>query len=551
MKINIKKVILFIIISTALILGGVWLFGYFQNSNQGEETPGGLRNLFPFGEIFSGSRNEENSQNIILDENGNPVQQVDGEEDVVNATRPQLQLITNKPTGGFVALTRITQEEVLTETTLPDGTTSQQSSIADIEQSLIRYSDINSGTIYETALGGENAFNEVKVIDNVIPNAEHSFFSANGNHVAFQYWDEGDREIETYLATISLLSYQAEPCGYSFEGTLVLGEESEFALNLHRFLNLVPETQLASSGINSLGNESPLVTQSTFDAISRFQTVHNLSVDGSLGPQTRSKMIEVCNLQEEQKAKERFENSDTKYEIFGSFLPEGIVSLSMHPLENKLFFLEKSASGILGNIYDLMSQERKTVFTSPFTEWLSYWNIGRNVELVTKPSYGVEGYSYNLNIDNGDYKKSFRERKGLMVLPSPDDKKLLVFDTEQGRPSLSIYERELNRFLPLSIQTFIDKCVWSTTSEYLFCGVPDSFGYGDVYPDTWYQGLETYSDSLWRIDATTLEEEVLSDMVSDYSLSIDIEKINIDRKNEFLFFIDKNSEFLWSYRIEE
>lgn len=550
MKINIKKVILFIVISITLIFAGVWLFGYLQNTSQSEDSPNGTRNLFPFGEIFSGSRNEENTENIILDENGNPIQEVDGEESVTEGNRPQLQLITNKPTGGFVPLTRIIQEEIITESTLPNGEVTQQASIIDIEESLVRYSDIASGTIYETALDGDNAFREVKVVDNVIPNAEHAYFSANGNHVAFQYWDETDRKAETYVATLSRLSYEAEPCGYSFEGSIVLGEESEFVFNLHRFLNTIPETQLARSGINSPGNESPLATQVTLDAISRFQTLHKLSVDGSLGPQTRAKMIEVCNIQEEQKAKERFEKLDTQYEIFGTFLPEGIISLNMHPIENKLFFLERTLLGVTGTIQDLMSQERSTIFTSPFSEWLSYWNTDRNITLATKPSFNIPGYSYDLNTENGEYRKSLKERNGLMVLPSPDNTKLLVFDTQQDRPSMALYDRELNRLLPLSIQTFIDKCVWSTTSDYLFCGVPDSFGYGEEYPDTWYQGLETYSDSLWRINAVTLEEEMLSDIVSDYSLSIDIEKISIDRRNTFLFFIDKNSEFLWSYRID-
>jgi hypothetical protein len=79
--------------------------------------------------------------------------------------------------------------------------------------------------------------------------------------------------------------------------------------------------------------------------------------------------------------------------------------------------------------------------------------------------------------------------------------------------------------------------------------MPGSLGYGNEYPDIWYQGIETYSDSLWKINAETLQEDLLSDIPREYSKNIDIEMINIDDKSEYLYFIDKKTEFLWSYRL--
>lgn len=551
MKINIKKIILTILTITVVIFAGVWLFDYFQNENINENGTPRDRDLFPFGEIFPGSRDDGDTEGVILDEDGNVIQRVDDDEVIVEGIRPQLQLITNKPTGGFIPIKRIEELEVVEDITQDDGSFSQETTTIEVEQSIVRYSDIESGTVYETPVTGDRAFFETKVVDNVIPNAEHAYFSHNGDHVAFQYWDQNDRSAETYLASIERLSLDIEPCSYTFEGNITIGEESEFVFQLHQFLNMVPGAQLASSGINSPGNESPLATETTIDALKRFQTKYELTADGALGPRTRAVMLDVCNEQEEQEAQKRLEAQDTQYEIFGRFLAEGIVSINMHPNENTIFYLEADNGGAIGSLLDLENQEQSTIFTSPFSSWLSSWNNPLSIELQTKPSFDVQNYSYNLDTESGDYRKSFQERNGLMTLPSPDDSKLLVFDTDLDRPRLSIYERDANRFIPLSTQSFTDKCVWSSDSVDIYCAVPDALGYGQEYPDSWFQGLETYSDSLWRINTVNFQEELISDIRNDYLLSIDVEKIDIDEDNGYLFFIDKNTESLWSYRIDE
>ena len=101
----------------------------------------------------------------------------------------------------------------------------------------------------------------------------------------------------------------------------------------------------------------------------------------------------------------------------------------------------------------------------------------------------------------------------------------------------------------MSLQTLVEKCVWRPDSLSLYCGVPNSMAYGGEYPDVWYQGIESYTDSLWKINTRTFKEEVISDFVSEYNADLDIELINIDAEEEYLYFIDKKTEELWSYRI--
>ncbi|MCA9352699.1 hypothetical protein KC901_00775, partial [Patescibacteria group bacterium] len=205
--------------------------------------------------------------------------------------------------------------------------------------------------------------------------------------------------------------------------------------------------------------------------------------------------------------------------------------------------------GVLGVVRDLLNETKETIFESPFSEWTSQWDSENTIEISTKPSYAAQGYSYELSVDTHRYFKSLPEKKGLLTLVSPDNTKILTMEVTENDTVLSIFDRTSKRTRQLSLQTFPEKCVWSYNSRDVYCGVPNTLAYGNEYPDTWYQGLETYNDSLWKVNTETMAETMISDLNREYSENIDIDSINIDSKGEYLYFIDKNNEFLWSYRL--
>lgn len=531
-----------------LIVGGVVVYQYL-NQPQGEEVEDGDSNLFPFGEILPGvGRGDSTDNQTTEDEEGG--EQVT-EEEVGDDAGPQLRLINDQPTGGMIPLITTEEREIIVEVENEDGTIQEQQQTITVEEERVWYSNIEDGSVYETVIVGEAPYTENLVVENFIPNAEYSKFSPNGNHVSFQYWDKDSETIETYLGLIELIELDPEPCPYQFETSINVGDEGEAVLMVHQFLNLDPRTQLAESGINSPGNESLLATEATIGAITIFQTLYNLEADGALGPQTRAKMVEVCDQYQEEEAREERAQLESLYEISGFFLPQNIISVNMGPEGEKMFYLQEDPAGTVGTIRNLADNAKEVIFTSPYSEWTSSWKTPDEIQLTTKPSYKSQGYTYELSILNGDFHKSFKERMSLQALPSHDGTKILVYDTAEGSGELSIYNTVEHRFTPLSIETFVDKCVWSQTDDYLYCAVPDSLSYGGAYPDTWYQGLETYRDSLWRINTQTFQEEVLSDMYIEYGEGIDVERIMVDNKDQYLFFIDKNTEYLWSYRIAE
>ena len=549
MKTNRKKIILFILIALVLIVGAVWFFMFFNRpADEGEGA--GERNLFPFGEILPGlGFGNEGSQGTT--DGGSTGGGQSTEDQVVQELGAQLRLINDVPTAGAVSLIRVEEKEVITAGVDEEGNPTQEVKTIEVENQFVRYSNIEDGSVYETQITGDTPFSKELIVENFIPNTEFSNFSPKGNSVSFQYWDHDNRVAETYLGSIRPLIINPEICPYDFNGPIIVGKESESVFDIHRFLNQDLRTQIARRGVNSPGNEATLASEATIQAIEKFQTVHNLDVDGALGPQTRGQMLTVCNEQQQKAAEAELEKRGTKYEISGFFLPQNIISINMDPQGKEVFYLEKDPSGATGTLRNLSDQTRRTIFTSPYSQWTSYWENNNQIEISSKPSYASDGFSYSLEVNGGDYHKSFKQRKGLMTKPSHDDSKILVHDVESGRSRLSIYERSTSRFIPLSIETFPDKCVWSSDDSFIYCAVPDALAYGQEYPDVWYQGLETYQDSLFRINTTSRQEELLSNISVDYGEGIDVEYMYVDGNDQYLYFIDKNTEYLWSYRVDE
>ena len=548
MKINTKKIIVFVVVLLTIAAGIMWFF--VGRDSTVDEEGNSQRNLFPFGEILQGT-GFGGSSNQGTTDNGQQEGQVTEQETDNQQTTPQLQRISDEPTGGMTSLVRIEETQVQSQVVTQDDTVEQVTETIEVENQFVRYGLIEDGSIYETILTGDRPLTEELIVENFIPNAERISFSKSGTTVSFQYWNNEDMAIETYLGLIEPIVILPEVCPFIFNVDVTAGNESEEVYDLHRFLNRDQRTYVAQSGINSPGNESTMVSELTIAAVEKFQTLYELTPDGELGASTQGEMQRVCNEQQQERADQEYEDLDTKFEISGFFLPQDIVSINMDPQEQVIFYLQEVSGAIRGTLQSLSDQTLTTIFSSPFTQWTSMWNNDGRIEITTKPSYASEGFSYDLEVENGNFHKSFKQRKGLTVIPDHSGERLLVHHVDIGRPKLSIYERSTNRFLPLNIETFTDKCVWTDDDEFIYCGVPDALAYGDEYPDVWYQGLETYNDSIWRVNTLTLQEELLSDLSTEYDESIDIKEIMIDPTNQYLYMIDKNTEFLWSYRINE
>jgi len=230
-----------------------------------------------------------------------------------------------------------------------------------------------------------------------------------------------------------------------------------------------------------------------------------------------------------------------------SFLPENVTDLSFSSDTTKLFYMFNSKNNSFGITSDYLGTRRTQVFTSPFTEWLSAWPNNNLINLTTKPSSSVPGYMYGINPSKKDFNKILGNIKGLTTLTSPSGKLVLYADNGLN---LRIYNIDSRESVDVGAKTMPEKCTWNSTSTNIYCAVP-KFTDGDNYPDTWYQGETSFEDEIWRIDPQTGNGSTLVDISATSKEDTDAIKLSVDVNENYLFFINKNTNYLWELNLKQ
>lgn len=229
-------------------------------------------------------------------------------------------------------------------------------------------------------------------------------------------------------------------------------------------------------------------------------------------------------------------------EIKGSFLPDDIKDISLSGDAGSLFYLFNSGDNMLGTTLNFATNKKVQIFSSAFTEWLSVFPNSKMITLTTKPSSSVLGYMYTLNPGTKSFNKTLGGINGLTTLSSPDGKLVLYSDNNL---SLNIFHTDTKASDTLGVKTLTEKCVWNKTSDVIYCGVPKNAGGGD-YPDTWYQGVVSFSDQIWKIDIKTGNATIIADPVTvSGGEDVDSIKLSLDDGENYLFFVNKKDSFLW------
>lgn len=230
-------------------------------------------------------------------------------------------------------------------------------------------------------------------------------------------------------------------------------------------------------------------------------------------------------------------------------LPVNILQSVRSPLRNLVFNIQKA--GVTGFISTPDGGGIQNVLTTPFTEWLVQWPERRNIALTTKASGLYPGYSYILNTDNRSFTRAIGELRGLTTNYSPDISNVLFGVTTDGRYNLLSYNLQRATTTNLGINTFPEKCVWSTKEKsVVYCAVPESMPIG-LYPDTWYQGRVLLSDNLWKINTQTLEYRIISNIFESSGQFIDVENIKLSKNEDYLIFRNKIDLSLWGFNLTE
>ncbi|MEK7593844.1 MAG: hypothetical protein AAB471_01620 [Patescibacteria group bacterium] len=239
-------------------------------------------------------------------------------------------------------------------------------------------------------------------------------------------------------------------------------------------------------------------------------------------------------------------NAGQAGELTGVFLPQNISDISTSPNGKSFFYILSSAGGAVGIVGVPGGGTGRQIFSFPFSEWLSSWTNEKTITLTTKPSGGIAGYAYALNPIDKSFVKIFGNVAGLTTLLSPDRKYMLYGSSGETGMLSAIYDLKNKSFKTLSVSTLPEKCAWAKTSDKIYCGVPAEFPFGK-YPDVWYKGQASFSDSLWSIDPASTISEVVSDLAIPDGTQFDVIKPALSADGKYLLFINKKDLSLWSY----
>ncbi len=233
-------------------------------------------------------------------------------------------------------------------------------------------------------------------------------------------------------------------------------------------------------------------------------------------------------------------------DVTGSFLPENISDVSVSSDSSKMFYLFDIGDSAAGITYGLQDNKKVQVLDSPFTEWLSLYPNSKMITVTTKPSYGVPGFMYAINPDKKDFNKILGGISGLTTLASPDGKLVLYSDNNL---SLNVFNITTGNSTLLGVKTLAEKCVWTPTSDALYCAVPKYIDNGG-YPDSWYQGEVSFSDQIWKIDIASGSTTLLGDPATMVGEEVDGTKLALDEGQNFLFFVNKKDSYLWELNLK-
>lgn len=233
----------------------------------------------------------------------------------------------------------------------------------------------------------------------------------------------------------------------------------------------------------------------------------------------------------------------------GTFLADDIAYLTTNQDRSQLLYLSQNQTGVSAftSSFDLKNPIR--VFSSNFSEWIVEWPRNNVLIATTRASYTAPGFAYAVNQKTGTFSKLIGDKEGLVTSANPDGTIIMYSVTipKENRFATHILTRADDTSFPLSLSTLPEKCVWNPKRVHVaYCGVPTSIPASLNYPDSWYQGIMSFSDNVWEIDTMQNTVRIIASFEKYIETGVDITKPSVDQNGSIFYFIDKKDGTLWS-----
>lgn len=231
----------------------------------------------------------------------------------------------------------------------------------------------------------------------------------------------------------------------------------------------------------------------------------------------------------------------------GEFLPQNIFDFSISPNKTQFFYLTGNSNGSAGTLGFFGNTKKEMIFNSPFTEWLSQIDNNQRIYLTNKASYVSNGSIFLLNASSKTTTKIMGGVPGLTTLVNRNGSLVLYSISTATGPKLQIFNISNHISTDLDKYGLPEKCVWSIDSISVYCGIPNLV-VGNQYPDSWYQGLTSFTDYFIKINTVNGEWETIAN--SRKETPIDATHLFLDKTESNLFFINKKDSSLWGLKLK-
>jgi len=402
-----------------------------------------------------------------------------------------------------------------------------ETEVLDIEQLYSRYIRQEDGSVFTSKIA--DTLKQEQTTLGSIPYAGDGEIGNDGRSFLYRFFNENSQSIETFLGTVVEKSIPEAVCAVPLPDEVTADSGDVYITLLQEFLNYNLETTLVVDGY---------LNTSTREALKDFQTKEGLDVTGQANIKTTGQINNLClSIVEERVA------SMLPEKITGVFLPKNITATSVSPSTDNMVYFAKQTNETVVVTLNFATQTLEQLFTTPFSEWAPHWTGEESITLYTKPSGLVDGYLYNLSTVEGTLTKLESSVSGLTGTMNGAQEKLFV---SEGGSSVSnqIINISDGSKTPVSFKTLPEKCVWSKDSVIIYCAVPDFLGRG-LYPDDWYKGKVSFTDSMWSLNTQTGETRQLSDLSREGNEAFDVIEPSLEENELFMFFINKRTGEPW------
>ncbi len=236
-------------------------------------------------------------------------------------------------------------------------------------------------------------------------------------------------------------------------------------------------------------------------------------------------------------------STTTENTISGTAMPLNISSVST--FGTSMFYLEQVSNASYGYVSNFDGKNKKQIWNSPIKELLSQYVNTKTVALTTKPEQSIPGFMYFIDTNTGATRKVLGNINGLSTLANPAGTSVLYLDQGEGA-LMYTYDIKTMASDNAAPATFPEKCAWGKKdTKFVYCAVPKNFiGAGEL--TNWYKGNISTNDDVWKYDLENKTSMIVADLNKESGENIDVVKPVLSDNDQYLVFINKRDNSLWS-----